>query len=296
LPASTVTTGLQQFVERVLTRLEEQGVLNTKLHKEWRAVQETDEEEARFCRAASRLGLDPYAMAPNTSETLVSIEAAVPPGVLDDFLDTVDPSTIKEAAAWLIRAQVAGAKRAVSQATEGISGLQSAVESLSMSGTSSPWRRGYEMARCIRELSGVPDSESFDCSRWVPKTVVSVEPIGLQGLGVRTQEARCAVALPAEAPSVSVRFSQARVLGRALAHPEDELFVLSRAHADGEKLARAFAAEILAPASGISGCLNVLGSADDAAIEAIAGRFRVSPLVIRHQYDNQLLAHAFQGG
>jgi Zn-dependent peptidase ImmA (M78 family) len=55
-----------------------------------------------------------------------------------------------------------------------------------------------------------------------------------------------------------------------------------------EKVARAFAAEILAPAAGIQRYLTTLGKTDDSAIEAVASRYRVLPLLVRHQYDNQI--------
>jgi hypothetical protein len=36
--------------------------------------------------------------------------------------------------------------------------------------------------------------------------------------------------------------------------------------------------------------LGLLGEPDDDALEAIADRYDVSPLVVRHQYDNQISA------
>jgi Zn-dependent peptidase ImmA (M78 family) len=53
-------------------------------------------------------------------------------------------------------------------------------------------------------------------------------------------------------------------------------------------VARAFPAELLAPAQGIRHMLDTLGEADDSALEAIAERYNVSPLVVRHQYENQI--------
>lgn len=63
--------------------------------------------------------------------------------------------------------------------------------------------------------------------------------------------------------------------------------MLSAAGSQDEQAARAFAAELLAPAVGIR---ELLGGdrPDDVAFESIARRFGVSPLVVQHQYDNQL--------
>jgi Zn-dependent peptidase ImmA (M78 family) len=79
-----------------------------------------------------------------------------------------------------------------------------------------------------------------------------------------------------------------------LARPKQQRFVLSAARAQDEQVAGAFAAELLAPAAGIRAQLEVLGKDDDAALEAIAGRFKVSPLVVRHQFDNQIALSTFR--
>ena len=79
-----------------------------------------------------------------------------------------------------------------------------------------------------------------------------------------------------------------RALGRVLARPEQRSFILSAARGHDERVANAFAAELLAPAEGIREMLTVLGKQDDSTLEAVARRFRVSPLLVRHQFDNQL--------
>jgi Zn-dependent peptidase ImmA (M78 family) len=78
-------------------------------------------------------------------------------------------------------------------------------------------------------------------------------------------------------------------LGRVLTRPEQRSFILSAARGYDERVAGAFAAELLAPADGIRQALEALGGRlDDTALEAVARLFGVSPLVIRHQYENQL--------
>ncbi len=54
---------LELLVTGTLTRLSEQGITGTVLEKEWAAIQHTDQEEAEYCLAAARLGLDPYSDA-----------------------------------------------------------------------------------------------------------------------------------------------------------------------------------------------------------------------------------------
>lgn len=99
--------------------------------------------------------------------------------------------------------------------------------------------------------------------------------------------AEVGLVLPAEpsANEASRRFAQARALGLSLL-TERRLLLLDPAHTDLSKTSRAFAAEPLAPAAGIAEYLDVLPSATGAALEAVAGRFAVSPLLVQHQYDN----------
>jgi len=70
--------------------------------------------------------------------------------------------------------------------------------------------------------------------------------------------------------------------------PQQHSFVLSAARGHDERVARAFAAELLAPAEGIRQSLDAMGKHDDVALEAIARYFHVSPLLVRYQYDNQI--------
>lgn len=60
--AETFGEDCADFINRVTCRLESLGIQNTYLQDEWAAVQSADEEEARYCRTAAGLGLDPYAL------------------------------------------------------------------------------------------------------------------------------------------------------------------------------------------------------------------------------------------
>jgi hypothetical protein len=151
-----------------------------------------------------------------------------------------------------------------------------------------PWLAGYELARTLRRELDVMDTDQFDVSPWVGVGNVSGSSHGLQGLTVVNAD-RCGVVLGDQNSGTTARrFGQARALGRILARPGQRQFVLSAARSEDEKIARAFAAELLAPAAGIRSILDVLGRTDDTSMEAAARRFQVSPLLIRHQYDNQL--------
>jgi hypothetical protein len=138
----------------------------------------------------------------------------------------------------------------------------------------------------------VPAVQRFDVAPWVGTTVAGTSSAGIQGVAA-IHDDRCGLVA---SDSRLNHFRQARALGRTLLNPEQRSFVLSAARGYEERVARAFAAELLAPAEGIRQALAEFGRHDDAALEAVAQRFRVSPLVVRHQYDNQLTRVAGETG
>jgi len=151
-----------------------------------------------------------------------------------------------------------------------------------------PWTTGYAMARPLRHGLGLNDTDGLDVSPWVGLSDVSASSNGIQGF-VSVRRGRCGLVLGGpRLGMLSSRFAQARALGRALVRPEQQNFILSVARGHDERVAGAFAAELLAPAEGIRQSLYAIGKHDDSALEAVARHFKVSPLLVRHQYDNQI--------
>jgi IrrE N-terminal-like domain len=84
------------------------------------------------------------------------------------------------------------------------------------------------------------------------------------------------------------RFAIARGLWHFGSAPSSR-FLLTAAHTDRQKVERAFAAELLAPATGVARFVNGYeGYLYLDELEPIADHFLVSPQVIRHQVENQL--------
>lgn len=92
---------LSSLVASVLTRLAEQGVPNTLLEREWEAITGTDGEEAEYCLAAARLGLDPYSEAHKVEASIIRASEQLSARVFDDFMDAVDPDLIDAGLDWL---------------------------------------------------------------------------------------------------------------------------------------------------------------------------------------------------
>ena len=140
------------------------------------------------------------------------------------------------------------------------------------------------MARNVRDWLAVSSGERFDVSAWLGKGSSGRDSGGIPAVAA-VDAGRCGIVHGRS----RTKFGQAKALGRVLIRPQQHVFILSAARGYDERVAGAFAAELLAPADGIRQALDALGGTpDDTTLDAVAKRFDVSALVIRHQYDNQL--------
>jgi hypothetical protein len=277
-----VARGLSRFVNQVLDRLVEAGIATT-LAKEWSAVTEAGEEEAAFSRAAARLGLDPFGVSDAVAEDLIAISEELEPGLLDEFLDSADPSNLRLAAQWLRFARDQLAE--TDDAGDSIDLLRSHT---GVPLGARPYERGYEVAQWVRNQIGLRPVDRIDMTSLVASAVLPRPSAGLEGYAAVSERDAVRLVLPETGMGQnSIRFAQARALGLALTSHRRE-YLLDPARTDLMKQARAFAAELLAPAEGIAEYLSGLPATTDEAFEAIASRFEASSLLVRRQYQNQV--------
>lgn len=289
--ADDFRTDLATIVSHVLERLAESGLPKTQLAEEWSEIAQTDADEQEFCRTAARMGLDPYSVDDDTAAVIVDVSGQLPADVADDFFDSAEITALAAAAGWTSQA-IPVAERAADAASETLQAVYQAVMTSGAgagdAGVERPWVTGYAMARLLRGELALNDDKSFDVSPWVGIGEVNAPSHGIYGFA-SVHDDRCGVVLGNRGlGATATRFGQARALGRVLARPGQRQFVLSASRSQDERIARAFAAELLAPASGIRATLEAIGRTDDSALEAAAQQFGVSPLLVRHQYDNQL--------
>jgi hypothetical protein len=280
---------LTDLVEATLTRLDELEIRDTQLHKEWRSIQSLDGEELAFCDAAARLGLDPFDVDTDISESLEVAGAQVPANLLPDFLNAVDPSRIVDGIAWIEKAS-----RELTLLTRppepDVSLMRVAVtQARTPASSTSPWSIGYQQARLARESLGLGDSDPLPIHDLVASTS-RLGPSGeVDGVGVGSDGVR--LVLTRRSTQVDVRFASARALWHALTDELGAPFLLTHARTYRQKIERAFAAEILAPVAGVAAHLNKGGLTWDAhAVDEIARSYGVGPLLVQHQIENNLLA------
>lgn len=284
-----VATGLAEFIDHVLERLAEEGMPKTRLAEDWTALGGLDDDEKAFCAMAARLGVDPFSLSDQLAREIIEVANGLPVELATEFFDNADATSLVKAAEWTRRAS--GVATRASARGRDLKKLYGAVSSDAENASNAvdrTWETGYAMARRVRYELDISDTSSFDVSPWLALGEVHVDSGGIQGVVV-VDESRCGLVLGGPRLSKQSRlFAQARALGRALVRPGRQSFLLSAARSRDERVARAFAAELLAPAEGIREVLDVLGKQDDVALEAAARHFDVSPLLVRHQYDNQL--------
>jgi Zn-dependent peptidase ImmA (M78 family) len=281
-----VKESLQRFVESVVDRLRETGVSQTPLDREWERIRSTDSEEAPFAEAVARLGIDPYAINEPMADRVIGLDTKLDPELLVEFLDSVDPERLSNAATWLEEAKrylltAHAIPPTLQPDLSGISPLQKSDQG------NRPWEIGYAAAREVRTALDWAPTGLAD-----PKQLVTIHPLttdsgGIEGY-VETEHERVLVVPDVSISPTRLRFQAAHALGLSVLAPSRNRFVLDPAHTDLAQGARAFAAELLAPAQGVGKYLEVLAGPTDAAFDAIAGRFDTSAAVVRWQYENQI--------
>jgi len=285
---SSLERTLVELVEAVLTRLTEQGVSGSPLHEEWLAIQTMTSEERDFCLSAARLGLDPYAVDPSTSEAMEDVANSLEGPLLEEFFDSVAPQAIWPGFDWLQQSSQSIATWSGKQ-TEATEKLQTEVSHDLRPAGRSPWRIGWEQAREVREILGLEAVTPFGFDGLVSSLARAASQSGLQALGGTSPEGASALILGRRMGQKGTRFSEARALWHFIYESERDRFLLTPSSTERHKAERAFAAELLAPGEGIR---QQLGDRIDGVsgedLEEVADHFSASSLVVQHQVENQL--------
>jgi Zn-dependent peptidase ImmA (M78 family) len=303
VPSEQVRQELELLVTETLTRLAERGVTGTVLEKEWAAIQQTDPDEAEYCRAAARLGLDPYSDAEPYENDILRVAQALSGQLLTDFLNAVSPDHIGRSLAWVSSLRSTLEDRQEVQKAQYrteipvpdwglISELRTAARRGLADGSTLPWDVGYEQARMIRDELEPDSTLRFEVNRYVTTISRKAPDRSLQALGTGADHSYPVVAIGQSRPATSTRFT----LSRALWHyiwDDSPLFIVTTAHTYRQRVERAFAAELLAPAQGIAQLLEgPPETASQEELEQISQRYGVSSMVIEHQLRNHLIPGA----
>lgn len=280
------------FVEAVLARLEDRLRDNEEVERvveAWHAIRSADSAEEELCRSLAAMGVDPYDPDEATDALIETVERGI--SVLSDELradlfEGSDPQSLMNDLTWVEREHA---------------GLRSAVNGArfpTIDGLTGPTAHeiGYLAARRVRsELLRMPSDEPLpdlhsalvnnlgwarDCSR------VARGETHLDGMvGLDDASSAPLLVIADSRGEVAERFRLARaaffpVTGRLGTNGR----LLTRSATRPQRTARAFAAELLAPAQALA--RRVSGRLNDQDVENLATELLVSPQLIRHQVEN----------
>jgi hypothetical protein len=238
--------------------------------------------------AAARLGLDPYSDNDLPEDGLLKAGHELSGSLLDDFLDAVDPKRLDAGLDW-----VASARSVITESTGGRDSLlpvRDAVQALDATQNRPPWQIGWLQARRVRDELGLAPTDRIDPTQYVTPLTQSSEDRRLQALGGMSRSSRSPTVVLGSWNERARRFTLSRALWHFLVE-DDPVFLVTASYTHRQRVERAFAAELLAPAEGIEQRLpSDIFVEDD--LEELADHFGVSVKVVEHQLHNQLMSDA----
>lgn len=307
------------LIDRVIRRLVSLDVDDTFLQEEWEAIQTADADEIQFCTTAAGLGWDPYALDGDQYNRVImfadrlgellgeAVPAVDAEGPHQEWSAIVDALSRTKKSRGLPLHRIRSFRDKAYPEAEPYSQdtLQEHLEFFPHAqpwGVAYPWHVGYNCARWLRQnldLDGQPLRTMPQLAKALGEDASSIQkvtrplaassgwPALVDGIITRADDGSPAFALRAPR-SDSQRFHFCRALGEVLLSPDSDT-LLTKTYSERQQRNRAFAAEFLAPASGLRDrILHPVVDADD--ISELAAEFGVSPYVIEHQVKNHRLA------
>ena len=287
-----------ELIDRVIRRLLSLGIEETLLQEEWEAIQGADRDEAEFCQAAAGLGCDPYDMGDEERSLVLELGHTLSGAVLEEAIAAFSaPSLMTECSA--IASAIGHAKTNALRWEP----LASMDHELLLTGPT-PWEAGYDLARDVRRalrLDGRPlpsmarIADAIDAKPALLNELT--EPVDFRAAslvdGVITwnDDRFPAFAFRDFSSEESKRFHFCRAYGEVCASPGTDTLI-TKAHSERQQRNRAFAAEFLAPESGLrQRVTRPVVDGDD--IDELAAAFGVSSLVVAHQIQNHGIAEVW---
>lgn len=294
LAMEAVRDTFARFIQAVVERLHQYDLYDTPLEQEWVAIQRADAEEAPFCTAAARLGLDPYDVSDAEADAITEAASTVPASLQEAFFQAADPAHLTEQLTQL--KQLLGEQLDVR--TTRLAELRQRFEPREQ-----PWQEGYAYARDLRKWLDIRNKhlDSFP----VLADALGLKDTEMDQIIRPTDSARLFDVLvlinTSGSPCFAIderreaarRFAFCRGLFEFLTSKNGGPLMVTRTRSEQQQRNRAFAAEFLAPAEMIQARLSKfirMEGIEPGEVEEIAQEFGVSPMIIGHQILNHRLA------
>jgi hypothetical protein len=283
LPAAEAQAALASFVERVVERL---APLNdddsARLRSNWSAIVAADSDEQNLCRTAATIGVDPYCADEMTDSLIATIEtrlATLSRGLRSDLLDATSADQIDRHLEWL--------EDAFNRT--GLARDSTALDLELSSGARPAFAVGYDIARRFRDRCSIPVGPIDDLAGVLRRGWADVRevdyPDGVSGLeslvGANGHGGPTIIGRRKLRPD-SQRFRLARAVCFLADRPTQAgPRLVTRANSWDQRVTRAFAAELLAPADALREEWNRARDIDE-----LAQMFNVGARVVEHQLEN----------
>ena len=289
------------FVEAVFARLEDRLPDNEEVKRAveaWHAIHSADSAEVELCRSLAIMGVDPYDPDEATDALIETVERGIrvlPDELRADLFEGSDQRSLMNDLTWVERER-AGLHSAVN--SPGFPTID-VVSDLTTHPTAH--EIGYTTARRVRlELLRMPSDEPLldlhsalvDSLGWLQNcSRVARGETHLDGMvGLDDTSSAPLLVIADSRSEVTERFR----LARAAFFPVTKSLgagarLLTRSVTPPQRTARAFAAELLAPAEALA--KRVSGRLNDQDVDNLATEFMVSQQLIRHQVENHNLGY-----
>ena len=284
------------LIELVILRLRDFGIHNTFLQKEWDWIRGADAEETLFCETAAGLGWDPYDLDEDRQSQVSRLTKELG-SLCGEATSIIDASRLIEESSKIVAALETARTTETNRLQ--IQSLESLLEAR-RSPARYPWQVGWNLARQARQrlnLNGqpIPTMESLAEALEIDGEALeqATQPLSVLDSfrlmdGVVADGPHATISLGLRSKNeYGRRFAFCRALAEMVTSDGDAL--LTRGRTDRQRSNRAFAAEFLAPASGLQQrILQPVLDPDD--VDELAEEFGVSTFVIVHQVQNHRIA------
>ncbi len=319
LDVADAERGLADAVQAVMDRIDGFEEPEAKaFRRDWAAITKATEQERRLCEWSARLGIDPFdpkELTDDLAKTLPEWMSDLDVPLRDDLLDAERPQTLQKDMEWLRRAEALAADAGSAPNREPtfrpggrpppVGVLAAARDSEAVrpdTDTGTAHGLGYACAASLRRHLSPADGhdpigdmdEVLVRLGWAQSPSRTMEPepgSPLEAAVTRSGDgAPVAVVGNAETDTKGHRFRLARsIFFRHFSrNREANRRLVTEAHTREQRASRAFAAEFLAPAAGLS--QHVGRRVSSREIDDLAHHYGISAWVIGHQIQNHRLA------
>ena len=319
LDVADAERGLAEAVQAVMDRLDgfEEPEVRA-FRRDWAAIAEATELERRLCEWSARLGIDPFdpeELTDELAETLPGLVSDLDAPLRDDLLDAERPQTLQRDMEWLRRAEALAADAGSARNREptfrpgshlppvrGLAATRDPETVRSDADTGTAYGLGYACAASLRRHLSPADGHEpirdmdeilvrLGWAQSPSRTMESEAESPLEAAVTRSGDgAPVAIVGNADADTSGCRFRLARsIFFRHFSRNRGaDRRLVTEAHTREQRASRAFAAEFLAPAAGLSQHLG--GRVSSREIDDLAHHYSISALVISHQIQNHRIA------